>query len=646
LDGMNRINTIHPELQNGLGTIHVTSPVVSLRVSPSLSALRACLCRKARRGFTLVEMLVVIAITIVLMGLLLGPLSQSFKLTARGRAMIAAQDNARSAMVQISRDLQDAMAVYDGLPVVMYTYTPYQVLNGRPHPDNTSQPSLVTYPGTTQPVEYRNAMIDMVLPKARYYCTGFDHYLTDQEVAPNQAVEFCPRPGHENSPVEARPIEPLQPSGTRVRYFIGLRLGYNPSPIDPTVPGASSNLPHYMNPLLFTMSASEFNNPYVLYRVEFNPGDPAVANWRLPNGQINPNFWYDPKYAAEWKSRAVAVITPLNTDMVRWLQDPGNPQSWMPQPLTRFGATAIESETLDPNRETLSPDGQGGLKAAALAPMQYVADYGHMTGPSNDMTLPLAPSIVMGPANPGTPGFVLGPRIQIYDAQPGASGNPLVPVYDSAVPVGQVPRRRLFTWDSTRGIVNFALRAETTQAVQAQGGGAPGEVPYSFSLLRDKQTRDLPLVSNPTQTQVIAAGFGSLKADPLLGDTVRIVPGSELVQAVDGSGQPIRTFERAGWIGAGRDQIVAQADLDPDQYAIDYTTGLIMFSDREPNLAGQQVHVQYQMHTNKSTDVVRMSYSTRELLSIDVGVEQFEPGSGEAQEIQISNRLRLRNLTH
>jgi len=74
----------------------------------------------ARLGFTLVEMLVVIAITIVLMGLLLGPLSQSFRLTARGRAMIAGQDNARSAMNQITRDIQDAMVVYDCLPVYMY----------------------------------------------------------------------------------------------------------------------------------------------------------------------------------------------------------------------------------------------------------------------------------------------------------------------------------------------------------------------------------------------------------------------------------------------------------------------------------------------------------------------------------------------
>src|SRR5689334_11128128 len=103
-------------------------------------------------------MLVVIAITIVLMGLLFGPLTQSFRLTARGRAMIAAQDNARTAMNEITRDLQDAMVVYDGLPVNMYSYTNLQDFNGHPHPDANSQVDIVRDPATGQPVEFRDAM--------------------------------------------------------------------------------------------------------------------------------------------------------------------------------------------------------------------------------------------------------------------------------------------------------------------------------------------------------------------------------------------------------------------------------------------------------------------------------------------------------
>ena len=603
----------------------------------------------ARAGFTLVEMLVVIAITIVLMGLLLGPLSQSFRMTARGRAMIAAQDNVRTAMNQIARDIQDAMVVYDGLPIWMHGYDRYAELNNRPHPDADSRADVVRYPGTPQPIEYRDAMIDLVLPKARYFCTAFNHYLTEDEAVPNQAIEECPRQGHQNSRIESHPVQPLQPSGTRVRYFVALRYGYNPGPLDPGVPDSQRDVPHYLNPLLFTMTTGELVNPYVLYRAEFDPQPAsqfgtATSNWRTAGGQVNPNFWYEPRFAQAWKTQAVAVISPQNTDMVRWVQDRDRPEVWLPQPLTRFGATAIENETLDPNRETVTPDGQGGFREAARVPMQYIAEYGHWTGPVNDLTLPLAPSVLVGPTSPGSVQFALGPRFQVYDTQSSAGGTAMTLVYDSAQPAADLPRRRLFTWDSSRGIVNFALRAETQLAIQGVGS-ATDEVPYTVSLTRDQQTRDLPLVTNLAQTQTIAAGFGSLRSDPFLGETVRIVPGSELIQQLNSSGQPERTFERAGWTGTGRDMPTPQPDLELDQYVIDYSTGLITFSDRDPRLAGIPISIRYQMHTNKATDIVRVSYATRELLTVNVGVMQHEPGSGEAQEVQVSNRLRLRNLT-
>jgi len=278
--------------------------------------------------------------------------------------------------------------------------------------------------------------------------------------------------------------------------------------------------------------------------------------------------------------------------------------------------------------------------------MQYVAEYGHWSGPEDDLSLPVSNSVLMGPARPpinlDPTRWATGPRIQIYDARAGAGGPSMSLVFDSALPPTVVPRRRLFTYDSSRGILNFALRAEMTDKINATGGQF-GEVPYSLSLQRDQQTRDLPLLTNPSRTDRIAGGFGSLATQ--FPDTLRIVPASDLVQVLDNNGQPVRTFERAGWIGTGRDQIVAQADLEPDQYVIDYTTGVIMFSDRDPSLAGLPVHVRYQMQTNLPTDIVRVTYATRELFTVNVGLLQYEPGSGEAQEIQLENRLRLRNLT-
>jgi hypothetical protein len=194
--------------------------------------------------------------------------------------------------------------------------------------------------------------------------------------------------------------------------------------------------------------------------------------------------------------------------------------------------------------------------------------------------------------------------------------------------------------------VNFALRSEYTDPHGIAGpGNTAGLLPFSLSLKQDKQTRSLPLVTNLTGTETIAAGFGSLSNDPVLGPTVHLVPGSEVVQVIDASGQP-HTFQRAGWVGTGQDQIVAQADLAPDQYAIDYSTGLISFSLRDPSLANAGVDIRYQMQTNLSSDLVRVSYATRELFTVSVGVLQFEPGSTNAQQVQLTQQLHLRNLSH
>ena len=65
------------------------------------------------KGFTLIEILVVLAITVILMGLVMEPVIQSFQLTRAAEAMAHAQDAARTAMSMISRELGQAMFVYD-----------------------------------------------------------------------------------------------------------------------------------------------------------------------------------------------------------------------------------------------------------------------------------------------------------------------------------------------------------------------------------------------------------------------------------------------------------------------------------------------------------------------------------------------------
>src|SRR5262249_30871450 len=111
-------------------------------------------------------------------------------------------------------------------------------------------------------------------------------------------------------------------------------------------------------------------------------------------------------------------------------------------------------------------------------------------------------------------------------------------------------------------------------------------------------------------------------------------------------------MEPAGFTGlgvAGGDQFVAQADLLSNQYTIDYSTGVITFSDRDPTLlqakptGTQDLLIRYQFQTNRSTDVVRATYSSRDLMGRQVGLIQYDPRRGEAKNIQLTSRIRVRN---
>jgi type II secretory pathway pseudopilin PulG len=641
--------------------------------------------QKSAPGFTLTELLVVIAITIILMGLLLGPLAQTFNMTSRGRTMIAAQDNARGALAQISKELQDAMFVYDDLPLNLWHYNAYEFDPNddpvRPWPAANALP-------TPHPVS--GGMIDLVLPRMRFYCIGFNHFLNVVETASDGsqidtrriAIDTCPRAGHAGSPVEQRPTDPLQPEEVRVRYFIGL-LQPTVDQTDPgALPGSASDRvnPHYANGFLFKNTALASDNLYVLYRVEFNPnitlpgGQPNLAaaptaNWLLNRdvnyggrvfraGTPNPNFCYDTAFAPEWKSRAVAIVTSQDTDLVRLVRTATN--TWLPEPTVRFTSTPIVNETLNANSTTGTLEA-AGIEGAPRPPTQYAGDYGNWSGPNSDASLPLTESVVMAPQRPANPAFLprylVGPRIQVFEQSRDASGlgDRLDLVYDSALPSSVEPRQRLFTWDSRRGLVNFALRR-----IQFPPP-ANGDPETFFAAVLPDYTTDLKADMASAQVtsftgipEVVPTGFGALKQHALLGRTVRIVPGSETITRIsDRMGGRSVLMERAGYTGlglAGGDQFVAQADLQPSQYTIDYSTGVITFSDKDPSLlearmgGSQDLVIRYQFQTNRSTDVVRASYSTRELMTVQLGLVQFEPRSGDAQSLQLTNRVRVRNV--
>ena len=101
-----------------------------------------------RQGFTLVEVLVVLAILVILFGLLFAPMMAGLDMAQTGRQMQQMQQTARMVAEQMRRELSDAVYVYP-LPTIMTASGPVinysTVLFVPPDRDpNTSQNQLVS----------------------------------------------------------------------------------------------------------------------------------------------------------------------------------------------------------------------------------------------------------------------------------------------------------------------------------------------------------------------------------------------------------------------------------------------------------------------------------------------------------------------
>ncbi len=220
---------------------------------------------KYRFGFTLMELLVVMAISVILVGLVLYPVTQSFRITRRAQAMTDAQDAARYAMEVITREIGEAMYVYD---------------NSNPH----IMLPVLQPDGTTDYFELPYAKIDIILPKIVMHCNSFSHPEDKPRDYPRGMEAWPPCPYCKSTEVEARPKLPLEQDVTIVRYFLGLMNN------DPTV-----NNFGWQSPWIGEIAAGE-GNQVVLYRMEFNPMDPDLfdANMKYEDRAAifnNPRFF-------------------------------------------------------------------------------------------------------------------------------------------------------------------------------------------------------------------------------------------------------------------------------------------------------------------------------------------------------------------
>ena len=209
------------------------------------------------------------AISMILMVLVMAPVLRSFELTRRAQAMVDAQDSARVAIEQISREIGEAMDVldYTADPIVLPVYDP-----------NASKGAGGIY---WLPLPY--SKIDLIMPKMIAHCNSADHDETkprDFERG-DQALPACPYDGLTD--VDIRPKLPIQQGDTVVRYFLGLK--YNDPGLDASAKPPQPPHPGWQSPYGKDVTAAE-GNQVVLYRIEFDPNDKSIFNpiRRQPRG--------------------------------------------------------------------------------------------------------------------------------------------------------------------------------------------------------------------------------------------------------------------------------------------------------------------------------------------------------------------------
>lgn len=220
----------------------------------------------AKRAFTLIELLTVMAITAILLTLIGWPLIQSLSITRQAQAYADAQDKGRTLVERISREIGNAVSVRGisgGTPSYLNSVN---VANGGAYAATTipNHSVVIRLPGRD------GNTVETVLPYSK-----LDIVPPAQGDPANRSADgayFNPVTG-KYDPTLTRPKGdvrlPVAPGQTIVRWFIGLRDPFQPY-----------NEP-YTNILM--RRAGGRDNLYVLFRAEVQPYN--------PDGTVNTNFF-------------------------------------------------------------------------------------------------------------------------------------------------------------------------------------------------------------------------------------------------------------------------------------------------------------------------------------------------------------------
>ncbi len=251
-----------------------------------------------RRAFTLIEILIVIALTAVLFALLIIPLVSALRYTKQAQIVTAAQDAARITRERITRELGSAVFVFDGTSHPFQTSNP--IVAGDDRYTNFLDLQMLDKNGTSVVAHAYNAKLDFVLPKTSAGA------VVDPTTNASEGINYTQAPN--GSAIISNPslVFPLAAGTNGTRYFVGLQnpaISYNN-----TREGKAIN---------------SDDNTYVLYRAEYQPyvksGSTVTPNLHLfamrhnasgtPIPELDdPDFfryvtttdvnWLDPNHAA------------------------------------------------------------------------------------------------------------------------------------------------------------------------------------------------------------------------------------------------------------------------------------------------------------------------------------------------------------